>query len=137
MPKKGDIAYSTELELDLATVVPSVAGPKRPQDRIELSQLKEEFVRAFSKPVAENGFSKKAEDLTCAFPIGENGTTHAGGGTQVSVSPERAKRQDTNPLTEQEMAGNRPTPDLAGHSGSSPSGQIHHGDVLIEAGFGQ
>jgi aconitate hydratase len=133
MPKKGDIAYSTELELDLATVVPSVAGPKRPQDRIELSQLKEEFVRAFSKPVAENGFSKKAEDLTCAFPIGENGTTHAGGGTQVSVSPERAKRQDTNPLTEQEMAGNRPTPDLAGHSGSSPSGQIHHGDVLIAA----
>jgi aconitate hydratase len=133
MPKKGDIAYSTELELDLATVVPSVAGPKRPQDRIELGQLKEEFVRAFSKPVTENGFSKKAEDLSLAFTIGENGTTHAGGGTQVSVSAERAKRQDTNPLTEQEMAGNRPTPDLAGHSGSSPSGQLHHGDVLIAA----
>ena len=45
-PKKGDIAYSTDLELDLATVVPSVAGPKRPQDRIELGQLKQEFVPA-------------------------------------------------------------------------------------------
>src|SRR5438045_646603 len=56
MPKKGDIKYSTDLELDLSTVVPSVAGPKRPQDRIELSNLKKEFTAAFSKPVTENGF---------------------------------------------------------------------------------
>src|ERR1700704_4442236 len=40
IPKKGDIAYSTDVELDLSTVVPSVAGPKRPQDRIELPKLK-------------------------------------------------------------------------------------------------
>ncbi len=44
IPKKGDIAYSQELELNLATVVPSVAGPKRPQDRIELPKLKDAFV---------------------------------------------------------------------------------------------
>jgi len=63
IPKKGDIAYSQELELDLGTVLPSVAGPKRPQDRIELPKLKNEFTAAFSKPVTENGFGMKAEDL--------------------------------------------------------------------------
>jgi aconitate hydratase len=62
IPKKGDIAYSVELELDLATVVPSVAGPKRPQDRIELPNLKREFVSALAKPVAEGGFGKAGDE---------------------------------------------------------------------------
>ena len=63
IPQKGDIDYSTELELDLSTVVPSVAGPKRPQDRIELDALKQEFTSAFSRPVAEAGFGKAAADF--------------------------------------------------------------------------
>src|SRR5438552_1923534 len=63
MPKKGQINYSTELELDLTTVVPSVAGPKRPQDRIELPNLKQEFVSAFSRPLTENGFGKPSQEL--------------------------------------------------------------------------
>jgi aconitate hydratase len=63
MPRRGELLYSTELELDLSTVSPSVAGPKRPQDRLELSQLKPEFVAAFSKPVTENGFGKRAEEF--------------------------------------------------------------------------
>jgi aconitate hydratase len=70
MPKKGDINYSADLELDLATVGPSVAGPKRPQDRIELGRLKEEFASAFSKPVAENGFGRTGAELGRAFPAG-------------------------------------------------------------------
>jgi aconitate hydratase len=64
IPKKGEIVYSQEIELDLSTVLPSVAGPKRPQDRIELPKLKNEFISAFSKPVTENGFGMKAEDLS-------------------------------------------------------------------------
>ena len=68
IPKKGEVAYSTDLDLDLGTVAPSVAGPKRPQDRIELPRMKDEFVRAFSKPVTENGFGKKADEL--AFRVG-------------------------------------------------------------------
>ena len=63
IPEKGQIDYSTELELDLSTVVPSVAGPKRPQDRIELDALKQEFITAFSRPVPENGFGKKMEEF--------------------------------------------------------------------------
>jgi aconitate hydratase len=64
IPQKGEIEYSTDLALDLSTVGPSVAGPKRPQDRIELSKMKQEFISAFSKPVTENGFGKKAEEFS-------------------------------------------------------------------------
>ncbi|MFZ5496914.1 MAG: aconitate hydratase AcnA [Verrucomicrobiota bacterium] len=64
VPQKGQIDYSQVVELDLGTVVPSVAGPKRPQDRIELNRLKESFINSFSKPVAENGFGKRAEEFS-------------------------------------------------------------------------
>jgi aconitate hydratase len=63
IPKAGQIDYSETLELDLATVSPSLAGPKRPQDRIEIGSVKSTFTSLFSKPVAENGFAKKPEDL--------------------------------------------------------------------------
>ena len=64
IPQKGQIDYSQVVDFDLSTVVPSVAGPKRPQDRIELKNLKQEFTTAFSKPVTENGFGKKAEEFS-------------------------------------------------------------------------
>ncbi len=66
-PKKGDIDYSDVIELDLGTVTPSLAGPKRPQDRIEIGKVKAKFTELFAKPAAENGFSKKAEDLDKRF----------------------------------------------------------------------
>ena len=69
VPKAGEIDYSQDLSLDLGTIVPSVAGPKRPQDRIELKNLKQEFVAAFSRPVAENGFGRAAADLNSGFRV--------------------------------------------------------------------
>jgi aconitate hydratase len=66
-PKKGDIDYSEVIELDLGTVTPSLAGPKRPQDRIEIGKVKAKFTELFAKPAAENGFSKKADDLARRF----------------------------------------------------------------------
>jgi aconitate hydratase len=132
VPQQGQIKYSTDLELDLATVQPSVAGPKRPQDRIELSHLKQEFIKAFSRSPTENGFGKQAGDLERAFPIAENGGHEHSGGTQVAVSRERALRHETNPLTEWEMANNRPTGSTH-QSSASPGGQLHHADVLIAA----
>ncbi|MBI5912252.1 MAG: aconitate hydratase, partial [Betaproteobacteria bacterium] len=56
IPQTGAIDYSQVVEFDLATVVPSVAGPKRPQDRIELPVLKDGFLGAFARPGAERGF---------------------------------------------------------------------------------
>ncbi len=65
--RKGDIDYSQVLELDLASIRPSLAGPRRPQDRIDLDKVKSTFTSLFSKPVAENGFSKRPEDLGKRF----------------------------------------------------------------------
>jgi aconitate hydratase len=63
VPKAGDIDYSEVLELDLSRIYPSLAGPKRPQDRIDLDKVKSSFTSLFSKPVAESGFAKRAADL--------------------------------------------------------------------------
>jgi aconitate hydratase len=67
MPLKGDIEYTEVLELDLDTVRASVAGPKRPQDRIPLGDLKGKFTSLFAEPVAKNGFAKKPDDLAARF----------------------------------------------------------------------
>lgn len=66
VPKAGSIDYSQVLELDLSTIYPSLAGPKRPQDRIDLDRVKSTFTSLFSRPVPENGFAKRAEDLNKA-----------------------------------------------------------------------
>ena len=70
MPKAGEIDYSSVVELDLSNIVPSLAGPKRPQDRIVLSLMRETFDTLFSKPVAENGFNQPAEKLAQRYPTG-------------------------------------------------------------------
>jgi aconitate hydratase len=61
--KKGELDYSQTLELDLSTVRASLAGPKRPQDRIDLGNMKGKFTELYSAPVLSNGFAKKADDL--------------------------------------------------------------------------
>ena len=63
IPRAGEIDYSETLELDLSTIMPSVAGPKRPQDRIDLDKVKSSFTSLFTAPVKENGFAKKPADL--------------------------------------------------------------------------
>jgi aconitate hydratase len=133
IPAKGQVQYSMELDLDLGTVVPSVAGPKRPQDRIELSNLKHEFVTAFAKPVAENGFGKTAADLGRTFSVAGDQALVPGGGSQEPVSRAAAQMRNTNPATELEMANNRPTPDSVASSASRQGGEIRHGSVLIAA----
>jgi aconitate hydratase len=67
IPQAGDIDYTRVVTLDLATVTPSLAGPKRPQDRIELGMVKSNFAELFSKPTTENGFNKRADDLTNVY----------------------------------------------------------------------
>jgi len=104
IPRKGDIAYSQELELSLGTVLPSVAGPKRPQDRIELTKLKESFVSTFSKPVTENGFGMRPEEF---------GKTKA----EVPVASVHDRRGNGEERRSQ----------------SDATTQIRHGSVLIAA----
>src|SRR5437870_7421570 len=63
IPKQGQIDYSQELELDLSSIKPSLAGPKRPQDRIDLDKVSATFEKLFTASPKENGFGKKSEDL--------------------------------------------------------------------------
>jgi aconitate hydratase len=67
VPAAGDIDYSSVVTLDLDSVVPSLAGPKRPQDRIDLDKVKSTFAELFSKPPAENGFNQPAAKLDQTF----------------------------------------------------------------------
>jgi aconitate hydratase A / 2-methylisocitrate dehydratase len=133
MPQKGEINYSEDLDLDLGSVVPSVAGPKRPQDRIELPNLKREFISTFTKPVAENGFGKSREDLALSFEISAQNGASPGGGSQEPVSGANSTARNTNPLTELEMANNRPTPDVVNATAMGGPGSIRHASVLIAA----
>jgi len=72
IPQAGEIDYSSVVELDLSSIEPSLAGPKRPQDRVPLSKMKETFEALFSKPVAENGFNQPADKLNERYPTGKD-----------------------------------------------------------------
>jgi aconitate hydratase len=76
IPRQGQIDYTKVVSLDLSTIKPSLAGPKRPQDRIELSSMKKTFAELFSKPIAENGFAKPAADLTKRVKAGTTDLGH-------------------------------------------------------------
>jgi aconitate hydratase len=147
MPRGGEIDYSSVIELDLASVRPSVSGPRRPQDRIDLPQLKSRFRELLGKPITENGYGKTDGDLSRRFStrIGFPGTAPqrplAGGGRQDTGEGaslfEKAARKDTNPLTETEMVNNRPTPDrieeVPEEHLAPDTVDLGHGDVLIAA----
>ena len=68
-----DPEFTDTLELDLGSVVPSLAGPKRPQDRVPMSALKETFRKALTAPVKERGFELKPEDVERAVTFSSNG----------------------------------------------------------------
>ena len=78
MPQKGQIDYSVDLELDLGSVQPSVAGPKRPQDRIDLDHLGSSFHELFSKPAKEGGYGKNPAAFDEKVTVSVNGEQPAG-----------------------------------------------------------
>jgi aconitate hydratase len=65
--------YTKVVELDMSTVVPSLAGPKRPQDRVELTRMKEAFNAVIRKPFAEGGFNLSEEEIAKAVEIEVDG----------------------------------------------------------------
>jgi len=69
IPDKGDCDYTDLLELDLAGIVPAVAGPKRPQDRIDVPALGSKFDELFTKSAGDGGFGETAEKRNVAIPL--------------------------------------------------------------------
>jgi aconitate hydratase len=74
-----DPEFTETLELDLGSVEPSLAGPKRPQDRVPLHELKHNFLAGLSAPVKERGYELKDSDLENKAVIGSNGS-----GTEIT-----------------------------------------------------
>jgi len=101
-----DPEYTETLELDLEAVVPSLAGPKRPQDRVPLSAMKGAFRKALAAPVKERGFGLSPEEMGRAATITFNGDHPA------PDSPSQLGR---------------------GARGGEPSASLKHGSVLIAA----
>ena len=73
VPRQGDCDYSQVLEVDLGEIQSSVAGPKRPQDRLELDQLKPKFRELLVKPLNRGGYDQKPSGLKKRFPTGSFG----------------------------------------------------------------
>jgi aconitate hydratase len=159
IPRQGEIDYTRELTLDLGSVTSSLAGPKRPQDRIELAAIGSKFTELFNKPITESGYGKQNDNIdqryltrdvhtqspdVCTHLGPENidedrrsyssrsaSETAANHSIQTNVPKER--RMISRNITE--MTSNRPTTHVvdlsADESGSSVD--LGHGDVLIAA----
>ena len=132
VPQSGEIDYSQVVKLDLGDVTPSLAGPKRPQDRIELGNVATQFRSLFSKPAAENGFNMPAGTLMLRH------VARHGGETVDAKVPDNPPTAPAAPRFVMEMEGNKPTL-AAGHTETAVATQspadvtIGHGDVLIAA----
>jgi aconitate hydratase len=140
MPLKGEIDYSVDIDLDLAEVQPSVAGPKRPQDRINLPDLGKTFRALLEKPVRDGGYGKQNVDLREKHLVELNGSPPHNG---EMFSTDKKEDQGISPgdeLNKIEMISNRPTPDPGKEIEAESSdvfthGRTHvgHGSVLIAA----
>ena len=131
IPKRGDIAWSQELELDLGAVVPSVAGPKRPQDRIELPKMKDAFMKAMTRSVMDNGFGKRYEDLYVTARVNTAREAHppidhSYGHRKLGVEPSESEMRDQHPAPH--TAEQVPAAAFRG-----VQSEIRHGSVLIAA----
>src|SRR5207245_7626610 len=110
MGLRGEIDYSVDIDLDLADVQPSVAGPKRPQDRINLPELGKRFRELLEKPVREGGYGKEDVDLREKHVVELNGSAPRNG---EMFSTDKKEDQGINPgdeLNKIEMVANWPTP---------------------------
>ncbi|HET7826390.1 MAG TPA: aconitase family protein, partial [Anaeromyxobacter sp.] len=111
MPRRGEVEYSDVVELDLGDVRPSVAGPKRPQDRIDLGALGGAFRELLARTDG-TGYGKPAAELGRRFRFSapDAGKLRPGGGLQEVEAAPDGERKNTSTLTEYEMVNNRPTP---------------------------
>jgi aconitate hydratase A / 2-methylisocitrate dehydratase len=136
MPEPGQCDYTAVLDVALDAVEPSVAGPKRPQDRIALGRVKERFLSLLTRP---DGYGKSASEATRRVEVrlGDATAPRPGGGDQSHDAVPDGRASNTNTYTEIEMMNNRPTPNrLARTWGSAERAltcELTHGDVVIAA----
>lgn len=136
IPGKGEIDFTKELELDLGTVEPSISGPKRPQDRMSLSDVKGRFQKLLISPCSSGGYGKGEEKSPPRVSFHSDGYStllpHDSGGSSY-FQPMRA----TSIWSEQEMVTNRPLTKVVatpGYAETVSSDEIlTHGSIVIAA----
>ncbi len=118
--------YSEQVELDLATVVPSIAGPKRPQDRVALSDAKESFREALGSYVQ---LSRLDDEISDTFPASDPFVAENNGTTQGSTGPQSpaAAGQAGAPVH------GRPSAPAAVTLEDGTETSVDHGSVVIAA----
>jgi aconitate hydratase len=89
--------FTDTLELDLGTVVPSLAGPKRPQDRVALSDMQSVFQKALTAPVKERGYDLKPDALNRKGKVGTNGGSYEIGHGAVVIAAITSCTNTSNP----------------------------------------
>ena len=134
VPARGACDYTSVLDVNLAEIEPSVAGPKRPQDRIALANLKDQFLGLLASP---DGYDKPDAGRSVSVRLAEGKAPRPGGGEQSGDTLPDGRSHNTSTLTEAEMMNNRPTPNRLGASGAPTPGPatvaLTHGDVVIAA----
>ena len=134
VPARGECDYTTVLDLDLAEVEPSVAGPKRPQDRIALARLKDQFLALLT---SQDGYGKLDAARRATVRLADGKAPRPGGGDQSEDTIPDGRSHNTSTLSEAEMMNNRPTPNRLGESSTQPpqpsTVELTHGDVVIAA----
>jgi len=115
-PDAPEAEYSTTISLDLATVEPSVAGPKRPQDRVLLSQTGESFHKALPALLGPNGNKATARQVVGWEAEGGHASAHGN-----AVSSKGASTKNEAPTSVQERFG------------VDVDKYLHHGSIVIAA----
>ncbi len=105
IPKKGEIDFSKTVELDLSSITPCISGPKRPQDRIDLCDVKNSFKKILAAPIEAGGYGKPSSKKIFVHSEGNFHIQepHITGGTSS------LNEQDNASFSESEMVTNRPS----------------------------
>ena len=128
IPKKGDVEYSSELSLNLGDIQPSVAGPKRPQDRIAVDALKSAWNEILTKPTPQ-GYGKTPELGSIEspdVPASLDGVSDASAFSKIFGAQEGV-------VTESSDEAGYPLWEVTVDSKGGEKDVISHGSVLIAA----
>jgi aconitate hydratase len=135
VPLEGEVDYSQVLELELDSIVPSVSGPKRPQDRIDVPALKDTFNCLVNMPAAEGGYGISTADRERSVCLREYASNQLAGDGYSGGTP--VMGDAPSDWSEKEMVSNRPVT-ISDDNGSPVADLVHsaalkHGSVVIAA----
>jgi aconitate hydratase len=136
MPLKGEIDYTKVLELDLASIAPCVSGPKRPQDRIDLTHLKSKFEALLTEPIPSGGYGKSHKESKEKVALHSDGSYSLISHRDEGGTPYLDENSKNLPgWSEVEMVTNRPFthPVVSPGYGAACDTVLSHGSVVIAA----